>query len=288
VTAPTGTRRPPAAATPAAPDAAAGIDPRMRARRIAVRRDEGRRRLHRLVALGAVAVLALAAVGSTRSPLLDVDHVEVAGAYHTLPDAILHAGGVRRGSAMTDVDVGAVRARVAALPWIGTVSVARRWPGTVRISVIERQAVASVAVGADRWALVDRTGRLLQVDPAPVAGFPELAGVDASGEPGDAVAASARDLVSVATQLPDTLVARVRAVGRDDSGLVLTLTTCGTVRLGTAAHLGAKLVAAETVLDEVPLDGPGQALAVLDVRVPTAPVLTHDPNCANVSTATGG
>ena len=61
------------------------IDPRIRARRILVKRDEDRSRLSRLIiVLGLLAVVA-GSVAALRSPLLDVDHVRVAGARRTSP-----------------------------------------------------------------------------------------------------------------------------------------------------------------------------------------------------------
>ena len=57
--------------------------PRFRERRIKVRRDEGRRRLRRLVILALVMAAVLGGLGATRSVLLDVDDVAVAGGART-------------------------------------------------------------------------------------------------------------------------------------------------------------------------------------------------------------
>ena len=61
------------------------IDARFRQRLIEVRRLEGRRRLRVLIILGVFVGAALLAWGVTRSPFLDVDHVEVSGTVHTTP-----------------------------------------------------------------------------------------------------------------------------------------------------------------------------------------------------------
>jgi hypothetical protein len=53
-------------------------------------------------------------------------------------------------------------------------------------------------------------------------------------------------------------------------GLELPLRPSGVVRFGRADQVGEKLTALETVLDRV--QGP---IAVIDVRVPHAPVLTR-------------
>ena len=60
------------------PPRPSGMDPRLRQRRIEVRRAEGRRRLRRLlIGLGVVAVGALL-WAVTYTSALDIDHVEVA------------------------------------------------------------------------------------------------------------------------------------------------------------------------------------------------------------------
>ena len=55
------------------------IDPRLRKRRIAVRRAEGRRRLRVLGAIVLVAGIGVACWFATQSRLLDLAHVEIAG-----------------------------------------------------------------------------------------------------------------------------------------------------------------------------------------------------------------
>ncbi|MCI0346445.1 MAG: FtsQ-type POTRA domain-containing protein, partial [Chloroflexi bacterium] len=138
------------AAGPALP-----IDPRIRARRIAVRRDEGRRRLRRLLTLGGL-VGALAFAGlTTRTPLLDVDRIHVEGAQRTAVEAVLATTGIRRGDPLTDVDLERARAALVTLPWVADAEVTRSWSGTIRVRLTERVAVATVAAGERGWALLD-------------------------------------------------------------------------------------------------------------------------------------
>src|SRR5437899_1498750 len=121
-----------------------GIDPRFRERLIEVRRREGRRRLRVLVILGAFLGVALLAWGATRSPFLDVDHVQVSGMVHTTPADITGASGIHKGLAMFDVDGGDAAARLGAVPWILRAHVERRWPATVSIAIVERVPIAAV------------------------------------------------------------------------------------------------------------------------------------------------
>jgi cell division protein FtsQ len=259
------------------PDRPTAIDPRLRARRIMVRRDEGRRRLHRLIGLTVAAALIGAGYGVTRSPLLDVDRVAVRGAQHTPVDAVRQATGIGHGLPMTDVDLDRARAGVAALAWVKTASVARSWPGTIEVTVTERVAIAAVPAGTDGFALVDRDGRVLETSPTPPPGLAVLADVTPAGAPGSQLDPSAADALAVAAALPPALAANVTSVvASGPHGVELRLGTGGVVRLGTAEDLPAKLVAAQTVLGAVDL----KDVCALDVRVPSAPSLTHGKSCA--------
>ena len=251
------------------------IDPRLRARRIAVRRDEGRRRLRRATGLGAVMAVAVVLFGLTRSPVLDVDHVRVSGVQHTSADAIQRASGIRRHAPMTDVDLDRARRGVLALPWVRTVSITRAWPSTVRIVVTERSAVAVVPAGNTGFSLVDGEGRVLESSPTLTAGYVVLANVPPPGEPGTTIDASASDALDVARSLPSSLRSKVSTIVPDANGVTLRLVAGGVVRLGDANDLGAKLRAADTVLSEADTKN----LCAVDVRVASAPSLTRGKAC---------
>jgi cell division protein FtsQ len=252
------------------------IDPRIRARRIAVQRDEGRRRLHRLGLVGAVAAIALGAVGVAGSPLLDVDGVVVAGSTRLDPAAVVAASGIERGAPLVTLDVGAAVEGVRALPWVADVVVRRSWPGTVEIAVLERQPVAALLGAGGTAALVDADGRVL-ADVAPeAAGAVLVAGLDGAGRPGSTVPAAARGALDLAAGLPaDLLPAVERVVVAPDGDLRLELAPDGgapaTVLLGSPDQLQAKLTALVTVLTAVDL----AEVAVLDLAVPSAPALTR-------------
>jgi len=252
------------------------MDPRLRARRIAIRRDEGRRRLRRVIALAALATATLMVFGLTQSPVLDVDRVTVTGVAHTPPELVRAASEIRLHKPMTDVDLDRARRGILALPWVQTVSVARQWPASVRVKVTERTPVATVPAGQPGFALVDRTGRVLDTSPVPPPGLPVLANVPPAGPPGTALAPEAADLLTVATLLLPPLVPKVAAVAATPDGVELQLAAGGKVRLGTATDVLAKLVAADTVLSQVDV----AHLCALDVRVASAPSLTQGGSCA--------
>ncbi len=258
------------------------VDPRLRARRIAVRKDAGRRRLHRLVLLVIVAVLALTAVIVLESPILDVDEIAVSGAQATDAAVVAEAAGVDIGSALLLADLDAVERRVEALPWIEEATVERDLPGGVVIDVIERTPSAVVATGATA-VLVDHEGFVLSDAapaslPASVSPFPPFVRVvaaEAPPGPGGRVDPGLLDAVALAERLRGNPANVVAAVHLEPT-LHLELAGGGIVDLGDGDAIDSKVDAFRTIHARV-----DQAcIEVLDLRVPTRPVLTRDEPCS--------
>jgi cell division protein FtsQ len=255
------------------------IDPRIRARRVAVRRAEGRRRLRFLVAaVGLVAVI-VAGWGLTRTPLLDLDHVRIDGVAGADADAVAEAAGLTTTTPMLDLDLGAAEARVEALSWVRTATAGREWPGTVRLRVEPRIPVA--VLGPDEGArfLVDAEGVLIR-SAGDDASLPrvDLAATAAPGE----VEADALPGIAVARALPDDLRPWVEAVVLDgttasDGRAVLGLDLVGSavVHLGNGDHLDDKLTAVRSLLDGADLT----CVDEIDVAVADLATVTRDPDC---------
>ncbi len=248
------------------------IDPRLRQRRVAVRRAEGRRRLRLLVGIATISGLLVGGWGATRSPLLDVDGIDVVGADRTARDDLVKASGIRFGDALIDLDEGGAARAVASLPWVLSATVERRWPDSVVIEVVERQPVATAPSADDGWAVVDATGQVLSVLESSPSNLLALDGIAPAGPPGSVLGGSAVELLAVAAAVPAELRPRVSAVlAGDQGGVELRLRPEGTVRLGPPRQLDEKFRAALTVLGQVDT----QALATIDVRIPESPVLTR-------------
>lgn len=253
---------------PVAPGATNPIDPRLRARRNEVARHQGRRRLRRLVALIVVAVGLVGAAALTRTPVLDVDHVTVTGAGRTGTDAARAAAGVDRGRAMVSVDLGAARARLEALPWVLRATVARRWPGTVAVTLVERRPVAVVGRGFAA-VLVDRDGRILG-PPSPRREAVPVVHVPA-GPPGERLGPRGRTLVAVVAGLPADLRRDVVGVRPSSKGVELELRDAIAVRWGDASQPVAKADAVRALLRQADR----RTIATVDVTVPATPALTR-------------
>lgn len=263
---------------PEPPRPRVAIDPRIRERRIAVRRDEGRRRLRLILAAMAIVSAVLLGWGITRSPLMAVQRVDVIGSHHTTVDQIVDASGLRRGQAMTDVDEPVVEARIRRLPWIARAHVARSWPRTVHITVMERVPAATVRAKTSPWMLVDAGGRFLENRELPVDDLPAIEGTPPAVAPGGQLDARSLAVLKVATGIPADRVPVVRVVAvRRDGTIELRLATPpvgpgGIVEFGPPDQVHDKLIAVFTVLDRVDTS----RLAVLDVRVPNAPVIRRN------------
>lgn len=258
----------------AAVPAQAAIDPRIRARRIEVKRREGRRRLQRLVDAALVVGVVAAFVLALWTPLLDVDEIRVEGAGRTTADMVLKTAGVNAGDSLISVDVGEVGERLAALPWVAQVTVRRGVDGTVAIDVTERTPVAIARSGA-RVLLVDRDGRVLGPAPAPDGvALIELTGVGEVPEPGAFLPQELTEALVLAERLGAT--APGAFVSLDAAELVGRLVQGGAVRFGDASRIEAKLRSLRTVLDQVDL----RCLALIDLRLPGSPVLTREEGCS--------
>lgn len=250
------------------------MDPRLRERRTAVLREQGRQRLRILLVLVSLPLIVLLAIVALRSSWLSVRHLRVVGLRQTPAGAVdrVLAGALHH--PMISVDTGALASRVDALPWVHDAVVSRSWPSTLEVKVTERSAVASVRAGSS-WAELDASGRVLALVSSAPAGQPGLAGSAAGGlRPGGVVGPPMRAELSVAAAVPGSLRAEIEGIGPEpDGGVQLTLArpSGATVEMGPAVDLAAKLSALQTVLAQVDLTG----VKVIDVRVPGQPALTR-------------
>lgn len=251
------------------------IDPRMAARGEEVQGRRLRRRFHALVTLAAVLVLVVAAWGAARSPLLALRRtvVQVPTGARTTRAEVMFVAGLSHRIPMAELDVNAIAHRVARLPWVDSVSVARHWPDTVTISFSERRAAAQVAGVGGRWFQVDSSGRILETRLSPSPDLVIVGGPLVAGTPGMGLSRSWWAPVALANQLPAslrTVVSSVRAVRGD---LQVVLANGGTIRLCGDDHLAAKLVATSTMLANVDPN----LVGAIDVCVPSAPALLPRP-----------
>jgi cell division septal protein FtsQ len=239
---------------------------RLRARRIAVNRQAGRRRLRRLVVLAAlllVAVGLLASLGSSSFGVREAD-VRVSGNVYTDQVALRAAIDSVIGTPVILVDTEALEAEIEAIPWVDEASVRTDLPYGLVIDISEREPVLSYPGPDDLFRVLDGEGRVLDV----IDGWPFeyllLVGVEppalAAGEfapPGYVGAAT------LGRTLTGSILDRVSLVQVDEAGsdLVVVLDDDTEIRFGAARDLFAKLVRLETVY----ASGAASSAAVIDV-----------------------
>lgn len=245
---------------------------RIAARRHEIEHGRARRRLRWLVAVAAVLILVLAALGLSRSPVLAVSRfdIDLGGAQHVSVAQVEFAAGVRPHAPMAGVDVDAAAGRLAALPWVQSAAVVRRWPHTLAIRIIERTPVAQVQSSTGGWLLVDESGQLLEARPEPAPGLLHLKSPPVRARAGANVGAGQREALALAGRLPASLVSRLSDVDGSGGGLHAGIASGGQVRFCGTGDLAAKILALNTLLARV---DPAR-VATIDVCVPAAPVLT--------------
>jgi len=216
-----------------------------------------------LAALGAAWLVARVAVG----PLAAVRRVVVAGE-SPLPEAeVLSAAGITAGEPLLGLDPSAIRARLEALPLVRRAEVRVLFPGTVRLTLDRRQAVALVVAesgGRSLPALVDADGTIFALARrAEEADLPVLSGI-LLGEVGvgSSVGPGAASLLADLAVLAERSPALFRAVS--EVRLVPTAQAAGTAERAAAAE---GIAGPEFLLYLVSSPVPVRACGSLDERL---------------------
>ena len=134
-------------------------------RRRTVAEDRARRALRSTTVILGMAAMIAGVVYLFHSPVLSVKTLDIEGAEHAGVDHVLASHGISIGEPLIWTDVAGATAALTDDPWVESVSVERRWPTTVNVSVAERQPVGTVggvAVAVDGVILPN----------APVEGLP--------------------------------------------------------------------------------------------------------------------
>jgi cell division protein FtsQ len=265
------------------------MDPRLAARREQVRAERVRRRLSaRHGVAAALVVVALAAAGgygALHSSLTEVASITVDGAETTGAVAVVQAAGVSIGDSLLNIDTAAASAKIESLDGIDEVTVVKRWPRTLKITVIERVPVAAVAMdsrgiggvsaGREAWLLVDRSGTVLREVTDP----PRLPRISSSVVAGrrvgpQQISADAKAAVALVAAMPKRALNRLDAISGSAgvvTGEVVIDRRRIVVEFGRPVDVEAKGKALLAVLDRADLD----RLERIDVTVPDIPVLSR-------------
>jgi cell division protein FtsQ len=258
-------------------DDLAAIDPRIRQRRVAIQRSQGRRRLRWIIGVAVALSLVAAVVGLLHTPWFSARVVTVTGAHpHTSAAAIVAAAGLDHHPPLISTDPGATARRVETLPFIAGAQVHRHWPDGIQIAVTERVPVAQMAGPRTSWSTLDGNGRTLQVQPAPTPGLIVLVvrtarAVISPAPVGGSLTAQAAAGLTVTRTLPAAFSAQVASVSTaPDATISLSLNSGITVLLGTDTDLSTKYEDVAAILAHGSLHN----RSTIDVTVPQSPTVS--------------
>jgi len=217
-----------------------------------------------------------------QSSFLDLETVAVTPGAHTAAEVVREAAALEVGEPLLFIDRGAVARRIEKLPWVERATVKRSLPGTLRVTIHERDPVAWIRRGAEPdagLALVDASGRILDHRTVPPSGLPELVFEARVGEPGAQLQRGAprhaTDALRIAATVPDALAGRVLAIDPTTTGWVLRLDVAEVVRLGTVrdfADLAEKWSALLAVVEHLG----DRSVYLVDVRAPSVPSVREE------------
>jgi cell division septal protein FtsQ len=230
-----------------------GIEPRMRERRLQVRRAQSRKRL-KWVVLGLVLVVAgigaLAVFGSGLFAVQE-DELEIVGAVYTDPARLADIGDELVGTPTLRVDTQRIERELESIPWVADAKVTVRFPHSATIEIREREAIVTYQGPDRRFRVLDREGRVLDVlDKWPIA-YVLVTGPDpADLEPGQFAPQGYVGAAELAKNLTGSVRGQVEhiEVTADGQRLTMLLTDGTEVRFGDYRNLFTKLVRLETRL----------------------------------------
>ena len=220
------------------------MDPRVRARRIAVRRAKGRKRLIWVAIAAAILLVLVGAVAVLASSLFDVRTVDVQGAVYTDPAQLSAIVDDLRGEAILLVDTRQVERRLESIPWVESARVSTQFPHRVFIDIRERKPIATFAGSDGKYRVIDRDGRVLDVvDGIPI-DYMLVTGANPDVDQGQFAGRPFASAAQLAIALPSEIRALTESIGVDATAGDLTLQLHGglEVQLGPSADLSNKLV----------------------------------------------
>jgi cell division protein FtsQ len=249
------------------------IEPRLRDRRIAVRRAEGRRRLKWAVLAAAVLVViagALAVFGSSLFAI-EADQVRVTGNVYTDRVRLQAVIDDLVGTPVLVADTRAAERELEEIPWVESARVRTDFPHGVSIEIRERVALATYQGLDGQYRVIDRDGRVLDVLTGQPIAYMLITGPDpVDRQPGEYAPIGYAAAAELVQGLTGSVRGRVQSVDvtADGSQLRLLLEGGTEVRFGAATDLVTKLVRLETVLGQAG----DQVLQVIDVSTDEVPV----------------
>ena len=235
---------------------------RFRLRRIAARREEGRRRLRWFTVLGLVVAGIILVLLLLTSPLLSVRKVEVEGVVYANPELVASIVDSIDGEPILTVDLDAAEEKLLMIPWVRQARVSMHLPSRVTIEVVERAPIAFFRSVDGFNRVIDRDGRVLDVIEGDPVDFTPIIGTGPNLSAGQNTEQPFLGAAELINALPSELRSRLLRVTVSPEGEVsLALTNDVEVLFGRPDDFQAKLVG---VVNEIKRQG-SRRYAIIDV-----------------------
>jgi len=245
--------------TRSAPDNGAS---RFRLRRIAVRRQEGRKRLRWFTIVGLVVGVGVIILLLLTSPILSVRKVDVEGVVYADPDLVASIVDSVLGEPILTVDLDAAEKKLLTISWVRQARVSMHLPSRVTIEIVERRPIAFFRSVDGFNRVIDRDGRVLDVIEGDPTDYTPMIGTGPNISAGQTVEQPFLGAAELINALPADLQARLLSVTVSPEGEVsLALTNDVEVLFGRPDDFQIKLVG---VVNEIKRQGSNR-YAVIDV-----------------------
>ncbi len=201
-----------------------------------------------LIILGSVVLVGTVVWAIWISSLLAVSKVVVDGE-STLSEAqIRTAAAVPIGRPLARLDTVGIESRVASMERVESVKVSRSLPGTVRIEVLERAAIAYATLGGQIRG-IDRYGIAFRTFDSPPKGLLKVEVIVANARKRQQTLAAVASVVETIDEKDAELRRQVQSVGATTKdSIVLNLTKGRSVTWGSASHAERKLTVLNSLL----------------------------------------
>jgi cell division septal protein FtsQ len=251
----------------------ASMDPRLRARRIAVRRAIGRRRLKWFLIVGIVVLVVAGSLTVLGSSLFAISHVTPSGAHRIDAATLQAAENELIGTPALLVDTRKIERTLEASPWVSKARVTVHFPHNATIELVERVPIATYVGSDNRFRIMAVDGVVVDVIPGLPVDFVLIRGSGPNVEPGSSAGETfthAAELVQALSPTVRRLTALVNVGDNGDLSLIFHGPTASkpgtTVILGGATDLLDKLTRLEAFLQR-----PGTQTCSL-INVSTSPI----------------
>ena len=218
---------------PIATGASASMDPRLRARRIAVKRAVGRRRLRWFVLAGVVVLLLTAILAALGSGLFAVQRskITISGGSEMSQTDLATAVDRLAGHPVLLIDTRSIEVQLKRSPWVRDARVTTAFPHSASIEILDRVPLATYQGSDSKFRIIDIDGVVVDVIQGQPIEFMLITGPGVNASAGTSSGVAFTHAAELVQALSPAVRSRTASVTVSDTGA-----------LGLAFHSGAKVV----------------------------------------------